>query len=429
MIPLNAEKQFFFDTMRYARKAGVGYQELQEGEQPFDGRLLNIRGHEFLNFANCCYLGLETHPDIKAGTIRATEKFGSLLSNSRSYFSSPLYSQLEALLDKMLPGYQVVTTTTTLGHCSTLPVMIDAEDAIILDQYAHNSIRMAAQLCQATGTKMAMTRNNDYNHLQKVIKRLQKQNVRNIWYLADGLYSMQGEFIKLKELKDLLNQYEHLYTYIDDAHGFSWTGKNGAGYVMGNGEIHPKMIVAVSMCKSFGAFGGIISFPNKEWAERVRLLGQTLIFSAPISPPILGAAIASAKLHMSDNLPGMQQELLEKIRYFRSRCKALNIPLKTKDETPVQFIEVGDNNAVYALNQHLQNKGIYVTSAIYPAMPKKHGGIRVSITRHLTLADLDYFIDQFRQLDLHKYRDVTAHTVQHEPSRPSTIPSTPLETE
>ncbi len=407
MIPLTEEKQEIRDVIAEGRGKGVGYLYLED--ETFSGRKIRIGGKDVLNFGNCSYLGLEIHPEIKRGVIEATEKHGSVLSNSRSYFSSSLYSELEKYLAKIFPGYQVVTTTTTLGHCSVLPLLIEENDAIILDQFAHNSIRMGAMLCKANGTEVTMSRHNDMNHLLQVFKRLKAKGARNIWFLGDGIYSMQGNKLKIKELIDLLNENEQLHAYIDDAHGMSWTGKKGAGFVLGHCGIHPKMIVAISMCKSFAAFGGVIIFPDNEWADRVRLLGQSLIFSAPISPPVLGAAIASAKIHLSDQLEKYQEELLERIVRFRERCRQKGIEVGTKDVTPIQFIEVGDNRAVYDLLERLIKKGIFVTAAIYPAMPKKHGGIRVNITRHLTLQDIDYLVDQIKVVDVSQYLTVRKH--------------------
>lgn len=398
MIPLTPQKQLLFEITKEAKEKGIGHQDLDD--QTFSGRRVRINHKDVLNFANCCYLGLEIDPRVKRGVIEATEKYGALLSNSRGYFSSPLYAELEGYLNQIFPGHQVVTTTTTLGHCSVLPLMIEKADEIIIDQYAHNSLRMAASLCKACGTGITTVRHNDMDHLSTVIQRRKKSCAGNIWYLADGIYSMQGDVLNIEGLLELLDEHDQLYTYIDDAHGMSWTGKNGAGYVLGDGEIHEKMIVAVSMCKSFSAFGGIIIFPNKEWAERVRLFGQTLLFSAPISPPILGAAIASAKIHLSDELESLQKDVTDKISYFREKCRRHNIPLTTEDETPIQFIEIGDNSTVYDLIRELMAKGIFVTAAVYPSMPRKHGGFRISITRHIKYEDIDYLIDQLMALNV-----------------------------
>jgi 7-keto-8-aminopelargonate synthetase-like enzyme len=216
-----------------------------------------------------------------------------------------------------------------------------------------------------------------------------KQKARNIWYLADGIYSMQGDFLPTNDLIDLLDKYQNFFVYVDDAHGFSWTGKHGAGHVLGNQFIHPKMITAVSMCKSFGAFGGIISFYDKKMADMLRYTGQSLIFSAPISPPILGAAIASARIHLADDIVHLQHDLLNRIYFFQQKCAEYEVPLVTDNAGPIQFIEIGNNDLVYSVALDLNKKGVYATPAVFPSMPKNHGGLRFSITRHISLDDID----------------------------------------
>jgi 7-keto-8-aminopelargonate synthetase-like enzyme len=50
----------------------------------------------------------------------------------------------------------------------------------------------------------------------------------------------------------------------------------------------------------------------------------------------------------------------------------------------------------------LMERGVYVTIAAYPSMPKKHGGLRINITRHLTFEDIDYLIEQLIELGVNR---------------------------
>lgn len=387
------ETMNFYERMKSAEEQNILYQSLDNTQ--FTGRTITIRGREQLYFANCCYLGLETDPRIKQAASAAIEQHGILLSNSRAYLSSPLYKELEDKLNRMLPGHPVITTTTTLGHCSALPLLIGKDDLVIFDRHTHNSMQMAAAQCRAQGTKIIIARrHNDMNCLEELIRKYSTPYKNHkIWFLCDGIYSMQGEFLQKQELIRLLDEYEQLHAYIDDAHGMGWTGIHGAGYALGEQQIHPRMIVALSMCKSFGSSGGILIFPNHEWAHIARLLGQTLFFSAPLSNALLGAAIASAKIHLSEELPLMQNELIERIRRFQKGCIEKNIHLTSSAHIPIKFIEIGTSEETLQKAAALKEKGIYVSSAIYPAMPRNHGGLRISLTRHLTLNDIDTLID------------------------------------
>ena len=98
------------------------------------------------------------------------------------------------------------------------------------------------------------------------------------------------------------------------------------------------MIAACSLNKSFGAAGGAIVFPDAEMRRRVKTGGGPMMFSGPIQPPLLGAAIESAKIHLSDELPAMQAALRERVELFTSLCDELGIPLATtrRDADPLR---------------------------------------------------------------------------------------------
>ncbi len=144
------EKQNLYSIIKMGKDLGIAHQTLDKNQ--LRGKYISIKGHKVLNFSNCSYLGLELSPELIEGAINASEKYGIICSNSRSFFSSPLYEELEDLLQKMLKGFTNISTTTTLGHCSNLPLLIDKNDLIVLDIHSHNSIKMAAKICRAEGT-------------------------------------------------------------------------------------------------------------------------------------------------------------------------------------------------------------------------------------------------------------------------------------
>ena len=113
--------------------------------------------------------------------------------------------------------------------------------------------------------------------------------------MADGVYSMFADLAPFDELAALLDRHAQLHLYIDDSHGVGWAGTHGRGPALEALGMHPRLIVAASLNKSFAAAGGAIVFPDPELRRRVRTAGGPMIFSGPIQPPLLGAAIESAR--------------------------------------------------------------------------------------------------------------------------------------
>lgn len=364
-----------------------GILHLSTEDRDLDGRQITIKGKKLINFSSCSYLGLELHPNLIASVQEAASRYGTQFSSSRTYISIGLYEELEGLLEKIFNRPVLVTASTTLGHLSNIPVLIGPEDALILDHQVHASVNMATQLVKARGNKIEMIRHNRMDMLESRIKKLINGHDK-IWYMADGLYSMFGDFAPFDDLKLLLDKYEQLHLYIDDAHSISWLGKNGSGSVLDKLAHHPRVYVTGSLNKSFGAAGGVMIYPNEEAKQRVRNCGGTMIFSGPVQPPMLAAGIASAQLHLSSNHKYRQEALHKKIKYFNRIAKDLELPLVCNSLSPIRYFRLGEPDLAYNLTTRLKDLGYFVNLSTYPSVPFKDSGIRMTLHNHLTFSDI-----------------------------------------
>jgi 7-keto-8-aminopelargonate synthetase-like enzyme len=406
-VKINLEISEHFYTAKYLSENGCVFQ--YDEDSIFNGRTITLGKKELIFLASCSYMGLEKHPELIKASIDAVKKFGTQTPCSRAAVSSILYKELEDLLKDMFPGYHIVAQTVTLAHCAVLPLLINDKDAIILDAFAHNSIRMASQLCKANGTFVIVSKHNDMDHIRYLVKRLKKDGYRNIWYCADGIYSIHGNVCDIKGLHKLLDEEDNFYAYIDDAHGTGWCGKNGSGYVIGAFGLHEKMIVVESFAKSMVTSGGAIIVPDRIVGEYIKYSGQTMIFSGPVQPPTLAALVACVKLHLSDEIVKLQNELLELIHYFRDRCDELDISLVSKDITPIQFLRIGSVEGTFKVLKRLFERGFYAVSIVYPAINKGDEGIRIMINRHIKKSDIDSLLDNLT--DILKIEKIDTHLV------------------
>ncbi len=352
---------------------------------------IRLNGQELFNFGSCSYLGMEFHPQLQEGVFEATRNFGTQFSSSRSYVSLGLYNELEGLLEQVFEQPVIVTASTTLGHLATLPVIVQESDAVIMDFLVHSSVQMTVDMLKGRGIPTHYIPHNSVDHLETKVKALRGKH-RRIWYMADGVYSMHGDYAPLKEIEALLDKYKQLHLYIDDAHGMNWTGKKGAGYVRSQMAHHPKMVLAASLNKSVAAAGGAIVFPNEAMKRDVMNCGRTLIFSGPIQPPMLGAAIASTKFMLSDELPARQAQLLDRIHYTNRRLRELGLPQLCENDSPLFFIPSGLPRVTSTIISRLIQEGFYVNSAGFPAVPMKKGGVRFAVTYHHTEEMIDQLL-------------------------------------
>ncbi|MEO6302298.1 MAG: aminotransferase class I/II-fold pyridoxal phosphate-dependent enzyme, partial [Bacteroidia bacterium] len=353
-----AKQNSFIDTIDQIITDGVnkGILHLNNEDEFLEGNTITLKGKEVVNFGSCSYLGLEFDRRLKDGAIEALEKYGTQFSESRAYVSVKLYKDLENYFEQIFNASVVVSPTTTLGHIAAIPVLVSENDAVIIDHQAHNSIQTACNLLKPKGIHVELLRHNRMDLLEEKIKEL-KNKYDRIWYMADGIYSMYGDACPVKDVYALMDKYKMLHLYVDDAHGMSCFGTNGSGYVMSQAPLHQRAVLAVSLAKAFATGGAVLVFPDKELARKVRTCGGPLITSGPMQPAALGAAIASAKIHLSNEIYDLQETLQDNIQFARLMIEKYNLPIISPSAAPVFFIGVSLPKLGYNMVHRMLNEG------------------------------------------------------------------------
>ena len=384
-----------YDTIDQVVSHGIerGLGHLTAEDDHLDGRSVRIRGRDLLNLGTASYLHLERHPALLHGARTMLDRYGTQFSASRAYLQLGLYETLEEQLGRIFDRPVLVTGSTTLGHLSALPVLVADDDVLLLDQQVHSSIQTVVQVLKARGVPIHLVRHNRLDELERRIVGLRGTH-RRIWYLADGVYSMFGDGAPARGLHELMERHPQLHCYVDDAHGFAWTGRNGCGWFRSRVPHHPRLILAVSLNKAFAAAGGAIVFASEEDRRRVRNCGPTMIFCGPVQPPMLGAALAATQLALSPEMEDLQAQLARRIDHCRDGLVARGIPQVETNDTPLFFVPTGMPKLVQEVAHRLLEDGCYVNLGIFPAVPASMGGIRFHVHRALALADIDGFLDR-----------------------------------
>jgi 7-keto-8-aminopelargonate synthetase-like enzyme len=371
--------------------AARGLLMLSAEDRPLDGRSFRVAGRELVNFGSCSYLGLEHHPDITDAIGAAAKRYGSQFSASRTYVQAPGYPPLEERLQEIFGGHVLVTPSTTLGHTIALPAIVAPEDAALLDHQVHHSVQRACDHLRAQTTTVKLLRHSDMDELDREIAAHARTH-RRVWYLLDGLYSMFADVAPFDELERLLERHEQLHLYIDDAHGIGWAGERGRGLALERLGVRERVVVAGSLNKSFAAAGGVLVFGTAELRRRARTLGGPMIFSGPIQPPMLAAALASAEIHLSAELPERQAALRERIDYCNALLDEHGLRPTSDARVPIRYVEFGLPVESEALMAALLDAGVYVNLGIFPAVPMKRSGLRFTLTNHLRPEDIELLV-------------------------------------
>lgn len=375
--------------------AAMGVVHVRTEDERLEGAFMTIDGRQVVDFGSCSYLGLNRDPRLAEAAADAVKRYGTSHSSSITYSALGLYTELEARFEAIFGATVAVAPTTTLGHLSALPVLVLPDDVALVDRQAHASLQMASDVLRGRGVRVETLPHNDVAALESAIENHPGAN--RIWYVADGLYSMYGDVAPAAEIHSLLNTYPNLHLYYDDAHGLGWQGLYGRGEILTRVPWHERMVVAGGLAKSFGCSGGVLAFGSPALAKTVLHCGPTFIFSGPIPPASLGAAIASADFHLSDELPIRQKRLKERIDLAHSLLVEHELSPPSYAATPIWFVPVGNVPEVIGLARGLIDDGYYVNPATYPAVPRGQGGIRFTLTLNQTEEQLRGLVAAIRR--------------------------------
>ncbi|MGZ5134268.1 MAG: GNAT family N-acetyltransferase, partial [Flavitalea sp.] len=152
------------------------------------------------------------------------------------------------------------------------------------------------------------------------------------------------------------------------------------------------MVLATSLAKGFATGGAVMVYPNKEIARRVRTCGGPLITSGPLQPAQLGAAVGAAKIHLSDEIYSMQDELHERIKFTNLMLKKYHLPVIAENNAAIFFVGVHLPKVGYNMVRRMLEAGYYVNLGIFPAVPMKNTGIRFTVTRLHTFSQIEQMV-------------------------------------
>ena len=387
-----AERLLNLTQRAMANGVATGIIRLQTEDEKLDGPFMTVGGERVLDFGTCSYLGLNRDDRLKKAANDAVDRYGPNYSSSTVYTALGLNGQLETRLNEIFGAAALVAPTTTLAHLGALPVLVLPGDLLIMDSSSHATLHLAADVLRGRGVAVETVPHNSVTALRERLIAKQEE-FRHIWYAADGLYSMFGDFAPVSTIAPLLDEFPALHLYYDEAHAVGWKGTNGSGHVLTEMAWHPRLVIAAGLAKSFGAHGAVLAFGDPELRERVLLTGSSWTFSGPIQVASLGAAIASADIHLSAELPDLQKGLDDQINWFRSILLDRGLPVAGLDQSPIWYVRVGTTEDSVRMVRQLLDDGFYVNPAAYPAVPLRQAGIRFTQTLHHSMKQLTDLAD------------------------------------
>ncbi|HVX10649.1 MAG TPA: pyridoxal phosphate-dependent aminotransferase family protein [Pirellulales bacterium] len=357
-------------------------------------REMRIGKHDLVNFGFDSFLGLDQHPRVKEALVRGADRWGTQFGASRAFASCQTEVELEARIARWIgTEAALVFPSVTLANLGALPGLVDTQDLLVVDEYAHNSIMEGAKLARANGVRVCSFTHDDPSALEQVLK--DARPYRSAVVAIDGVYSMSGAIADMAGLDKVARQHDAVL-YIDDAHATAVMGDCGRGTVFDALGNYDNAIVLGCFSKACSAFGAFVACSRK-LQRLLKMRSTTYIFGGPVPPPYLEAIAAVIDLLCSDDYTALRSQLDENIS--RAVCGLRNLGLVLLGgESPIVSILVGDEEDTFQAGKFLFDRGFYVQSVTFPAVPYHAGVLRVQINSNHTREAIDGLLAAFGEL-------------------------------
>lgn len=358
-----------------------------------------MEGAERIQLGSNNYLGLTSDPRVLQAAHDAIDRYGSGLTGSRLLNgTTPMHLELEEeIADWMGTESAIVFTTGAQANTGTLGTILDASDTVIADSGDHASILDGCLLSKA---KLRPFRHNKLDKLEKQLQRAQTDG-GGVLVVVDGVFSMEGDIAPLPQIADLCERYG-ARLMVDEAHGAGVLGARGAGTSELLGVEDRVDLRMGTFSKSFASCGGFIA-GSEEVIDYLRISSRSFLFTASAVPAAVGAAQAALRIVRSDEGPQLFRAVLDNARYLRDGLEALGYAVVQPQEigggetivTPIVSIAVGDDWKAALLWRALFDGGIFVNTALHPAVPPSGAALRTSVMATHTTEHLDQALEIF----------------------------------
>jgi 8-amino-7-oxononanoate synthase len=370
------------------------------------GRQIRIGDHWLADFASCNYLGFDLDQEIIDAVPEYLAKWGTHPSWSRLLGSPIIYEQIEEKLTDLLACEDtLLLPTITHIHMAVIPILAGS-GVIFMDGRAHKTIYDGAMIARGHGATIQRFRHNDHEHLEQLLRA---STVTPRLIAIDGVNSMTGNAPDVREMARIAREYDALL-YIDDAHGFGVIGERspdelcdwglrGNGVVRNQGEGYENVILVAGFSKAYSSLLSFLALPTR-LKDVLKVAAPPYLYSGP--SPVASLATTLVGLHVNDARGDLYRfEMYRKTRKVLDRLHELDIYTPNQSGYPLIEVPLSRHEDIDEVGRYLFDRGVYVTMAAYPLVPKDEVGFRVQVTAANADAEIDLLCEVLGEISEH----------------------------
>jgi 8-amino-7-oxononanoate synthase len=368
-----------------------------------DGRMIRVGDHWLADFASCNYLGFDLDREIIESIPAYVDAWGTHPSWSRLLGSPVLCEDIEDRLTALLGSEDsLVLPTITHIHMSVIPLLA-ASGTIFLDSRAHKTVYDGCQVARARGAAVRRFRFEDPYHLDELL-RAEADPTRLV--CMDGVNSMTGNAPDLPAFAEVARRHGALL-YVDDAHGFGVIGERtidetspygmrGNSVVRNAGENYDGIVLVGGFSKAYSSLLAFIACPT-EVKQLLKVAAAPYLYSGP--SPVASLATVLTGLEVNERRgDALRADLYALTARVLDALRRLDVETPNRSGLPIIEIPLRDHARIDAVGRFLFERGIYVTLAAYPLVPRDEVGFRVQLTAANTVDEVDQLILALEEL-------------------------------
>jgi glycine C-acetyltransferase len=334
-----------------------------------------------INLTSYNYLGLSTHPEVLQAAKEAMDEYG--MSSSGAPLLSGTFD-LHVEFAKRLAEFKqkddcLLFSSGLAGNMGAMQGLLRKGDVLILDEKCHKSLIDGGSL---SGAKMFFFDHNDPKSLEEM---LEKAKGKRTLVAVEGVYSMDGDLVKLDEISSVCESY-NAPIYIDEAHSTLMFGENGRGVAEHYG-LEDKIGVSFgTFSKSFGGVGGFVC-SNAKIIRYLKGYASPWNFSCAPSPPVVGGLMKALEVATRDS--SLRDKLWENVGYLKKGLFAMNLDLGQTESQVIPIIIGSSGEKLMRFAAEMQTRGLFLQPVDFPAVPAHARRFRISVSSQLTREEMD----------------------------------------
>lgn len=340
------------------------YRKLRYGK--LDQGYITINKKKLLNLCSNDYLGI---PVTKI-QIKQMQSSSRLISGN-----DESYKEIEKkLANHKSKQASLIYPTGYMANLGAIATIAKKGDLILSDELNHASI---IESCKITGSQISIYRHNDIEDLNKKLK----QKGKNKFVITEGVFSMDGNLSKLKELTEITTKAGAI-TILDDAHGDFVLGQDGKGTANYLGVAKKIDVYISSLSKGLGSFGGYVASQSNVIDLCINK-SKSFIYTSALPSFLVDYSLKRLNINREKQRKKLRKNIFQLARGLRQ------IGYQIDSKTHIIPIIVGKEETAINFGRFLFEKGIFVQPIRYPTVPKNKARLRISVTAWPSKNEID----------------------------------------